>query len=565
MNNKILPLLAALLFSFPAFGQQQPAVRQQGAVTTGHVVLWQGNNLIKDGGGSAGTGTVTSVGITGDGVLYSSTFSGSPITTSGVFNFLTNLLPHTANTVLASPDSASGVPSFRALVAGDLPVASASANGAVHVPSNEGINLSAGAISLSAPTTSVLGGVLAQSGATSNSWVTYIDTSGVQHLLQPNFTNIAGTAAIGQGGTGLTTLGPAYACLQVNAAGTALQYNAACTGSPVTDINIGTSAAANNPAVTSDASTGLNSTATSTVSIAAAGSDIMTIGTTGVTLVQPIISGAWNGSVITPTYGGLGANESAATGVVQFSSGTASVSTALANGTTATTQSAGDNSTKIATTAFVNGAMRTIKTQVFSASGTFTPDAGTVYAKIECWGGGGGGGAAINNSGFSSGGGGGQAGGYSWVTASAATIGASLTVTIGTAGAAGSASAGGAGGQTSVGTLCVAPGGAGGGYGSGNNVGGAGGMNTTPGTGTLASVGMTGGTGVAYGTCIGGFGGSSLVGAGGGGTHAQSGATAGIAGTGFASGGSGAASQGSTGGNGGAGTAGYVIITEYIE
>lgn len=51
--------------------------------------------------------------------------------------------------------------------------------------------------------------------------------------------------------------------------------------------------------------------------------------------------------------GGLGANESAATGVVQMSSGTTSITTALANGTTATTQTAGDNTTKVATDAFV--------------------------------------------------------------------------------------------------------------------------------------------------------------------------------------------------------------------
>jgi trimeric autotransporter adhesin len=66
-----------------------------------------------------------------------------------------------------------------------------------------------------------------------------------------------------------------------------------------------------------------------------------------------ITSGTWNGSVIGSAYGGLGANESAATGVVQFSSGASSVSTALANGTTATTQSESDTSTKVATDAFV--------------------------------------------------------------------------------------------------------------------------------------------------------------------------------------------------------------------
>lgn len=44
------------------------------------------------------------------------------------------------------------------------------------------------------------------SGATSNEWVTYVDTSGVQHLAQPAFTNISGViteaqlpASIGSG------------------------------------------------------------------------------------------------------------------------------------------------------------------------------------------------------------------------------------------------------------------------------------------------------------------------------------------------------------------------------
>lgn len=52
--------------------------------------------------------------------------------------------------------------------------------------------------------------------------------------------------------------------------------------------------------------------------------------------------------------GGTGQDTSAATGVAQVSAGTWSVNTALANGTTATTQSASDNSTKVATTAYVD-------------------------------------------------------------------------------------------------------------------------------------------------------------------------------------------------------------------
>lgn len=52
--------------------------------------------------------------------------------------------------------------------------------------------------------------------------------------------------------------------------------------------------------------------------------------------------------------GGTNLNTSASTGVAQVSSGTWSVSTALTSGTTATTQTADDNSTKVATTAYVD-------------------------------------------------------------------------------------------------------------------------------------------------------------------------------------------------------------------
>jgi len=56
---------------------------------------------------------------------------------------------------------------------------------------------------------------------------------------------------------------------------------------------------------------------------------------------------------VNPASGGLGINASASTGVVQDAAGTMSVSTALANGTTATTQTNGDSTTKVATDAFV--------------------------------------------------------------------------------------------------------------------------------------------------------------------------------------------------------------------
>jgi hypothetical protein len=70
-----------------------------------------------------------------------------------------------------------------------------------------------------------------------------------------------------------------------------------------------------------------------------------------------VTTGIWNGTPIGALYGGTGIDSSASTGVAQVSSGTWSISTALTNGTTATTQAANDNSTKLATTAYVNSAV----------------------------------------------------------------------------------------------------------------------------------------------------------------------------------------------------------------
>lgn len=209
--------------------------------------------------------------------------------------------------------------------------------------------------------------------------------------------------------------------------------------------------------------------------------------------------------------------------------------------------------------------------QKFTASGTYTPTSGMLYCTIECLGGGGGGGGAAGTAGgiFSGCGGGSGVRAIKYFV-TAATIGASQTVTIGAAGTAGSAgaNAGGAGGNTSVGAICIANGGTGGGGGS-------------TGTGPAGSSGATVGTGdiVAPGSCClpgvysngvitpaqtGGAGGNSVYGAGGNPTLSL-GSSTGAAGLGFGSGGGGglAANTASTFA-GGAGTAGLVIITEFF-
>ena len=78
------------------------------------------------GGGGGGTGTVTSVSLTGDGTIFNSTVSGSPITVAGTL--APALLTQSANTFLAGPSTGSAVaPSFRYLGVNDF-AASPAAN-----------------------------------------------------------------------------------------------------------------------------------------------------------------------------------------------------------------------------------------------------------------------------------------------------------------------------------------------------------------------------------------------------------------------------------------------------
>lgn len=77
---------------------------------------------------ASGTGTVTSAGFTGDGVLFNSSVTGSPITTTGTF--VPSLVSQTGNKVLASPSGGgSGAWAARTLVAADLPIITAAKGG----------------------------------------------------------------------------------------------------------------------------------------------------------------------------------------------------------------------------------------------------------------------------------------------------------------------------------------------------------------------------------------------------------------------------------------------------
>lgn len=198
-----------------------------------------------------------------------------------------------------------------------------------------------------------------------------------------------------------------------------------------------------------------------------------------------------------------------------------------------------------------------ITVQTFTSTGanTYTPNAKLNYAIVwEC--GGGGAGGAATGGGQSAGGGGGS-GGTSAGIFSAATIGASQTFTIGTAG-----------NSTTFGALLTATGGSAGTASANNTIvlGGAAGTGTIFG---VASRGNQGGFGFISSsgtvTAISGAGGNSQLMAGGGApVTATTGGTAGVAGlANSCSGGSGSAQDNSVNPAAGAGGTGFGYVIEF--
>lgn len=206
-----------------------------------------------------------------------------------------------------------------------------------------------------------------------------------------------------------------------------------------------------------------------------------------------------------------------------------------------------------------------------TASGTYTPSAGTVAIMVEVIGGGGGGGGAIGNDGTSRCSSGGAAGGYarSFITS----LAGSYSVTIGAAGTAGAADvagAAGSGGTTSFGSIS-ATGGVGGSASSTtatavavtSSNGGAG----SGGDFNLQGEGGEGSLKVSNDARLSGAGGSTKYGTGGrqrGASSAGTG-TAGVDASGYGAGGGGATSSNTVGQAGGAGAPGVVVVTEYVR
>jgi hypothetical protein len=205
--------------------------------------------------------------------------------------------------------------------------------------------------------------------------------------------------------------------------------------------------------------------------------------------------------------------------------------------------------------------------QIFTASGTYVPSANLLFAIIEVVGSGGGGGGTQGLGGYIYSGGGGGSGGYSRAYRTAAAIGSSVAVGIGTPGAGGVGNtAGGDGGDCSFGAICIAKGGKGGTYSTQPPavVGGAGGV---AGTGDILASGNAGEAGGWFNntdnsaSTYRGRGGPSALG--GAGAAPLLNAT-GAAGSNYGAGGNAGAST-SAAQSGGAGAPGIVIVTEFVS
>lgn len=249
----------------------------------------------------------------------------------------------------------------------------------------------------------------------------------------------------------------------------------------------------------------------------------------------------------------------------------------------APTPSQADNSTKIATTAFVAGAItanpgRLINVRTFTASGTYTPTSGTKKIRVRLVGGGGGGGGAAANttSGTFSFGYGGSSGCYGDSGMIDASLITTVAVTVGSAGSGGvGAGNGTSGGNSSFGSFITAQGGPGGNGGASTTAGTAvyisNPANTGSCTGTNIMLSIPGGSfggqvslgSITYTQIRGGEGGASMMGFGGNGGNAGVPARSG---TGYGAGGAGASAlfaQSTAANNGGNGSAGVVVIEEY--
>jgi hypothetical protein len=284
-------------------------------VTIGSGISFAGGTLSATGSG----GTVTSV--TGTSPVVSSGGTTPAISLATAYGDTLNpYASKTANYFLAAPNGSAGVPTFRAMVAADVPalayVTSVSGTGSVNGITLTGTVISSGSLTL--------GGTLSGIG---NSQLTNSTISGV--ALGGNLFNLTagtgvsfsagttynGSAAITINATGTGGTVTSVAALTLGTTGTDLSSTVANgTTTPVITLNVPTASAANRGALSSTDWSTFNSKQAALVS----GTNIKTVG--GVSLL-----GSGDVGTIGATYGGTG-QSSYAVGDILYASTTTALS-----------------------------------------------------------------------------------------------------------------------------------------------------------------------------------------------------------------------------------------------
>jgi hypothetical protein len=206
--------------------------------------------------GPISVGTVTSVGLTAPPQFA---VSNSPVVGSGSLTFSWNT--QTANLILAGPVSGgAAAPTFRALVAADLPD----------------------------PTASLKGGVKAKA-VVSNQFLTSIGTDGTPAAAQPSFSNISGQASAAQlasgaaaSNLGYTPLNPANNLSDV--------VNPAAAATNIGAVSVG---AVNTFTKTQKWAKGANVASAAALTLGTDGNYFDVTGTTTITSIATIGTGTW--------------------------------------------------------------------------------------------------------------------------------------------------------------------------------------------------------------------------------------------------------------------------------
>lgn len=144
------------------------------AEDTGTVYIWTGSSWTSSAGGG-GTGTVTSVALSAPASILS--VSGSPVTTSGTLTL--SLATQAANTVWSGPTTgAAANPTFRALVAADIPLISLTSGVSGILPVANGGTNSSAALNNNCMIISSAGSLVEQAAQTASRVLT-TDTNGL--------------------------------------------------------------------------------------------------------------------------------------------------------------------------------------------------------------------------------------------------------------------------------------------------------------------------------------------------------------------------------------------------